>query len=112
LYGGFRINVKSIGDIQRMLNDLEESEDPFTFNEWVICIASTARQTCNDPDCKRIKIFETAQGRINFEFTDKEAINCVIQSIQRHSIAMSDTHSIPVGLFLPPRAGGRKERFD
>jgi uncharacterized protein YjhX (UPF0386 family) len=88
---GFRIDVKSIDEIQRMVKDLEESEDPFTFNEWAIRIASTAKQICNDHDCKRIKIIETDQGRINFEFTDKEAINCVIQSIQRHLTALPDT---------------------
>jgi hypothetical protein len=88
---GFRIDVKSIDDIQKMLKDLEESEDPFTFNEWANRIANTAKQICNDPDCKRIKIIETDQGRINFEFTDKEAINCVIQSIQRHLTAMPGT---------------------
>jgi hypothetical protein len=39
---GFRIDVKSIDDIQKMLKDLEESEDPFTFNEWANRIANTA----------------------------------------------------------------------
>jgi hypothetical protein len=85
---GFRIDVKSIDDIQEMLKDLEESEDPFTFNEWANRIGNAAKQICNDPDCKRIKIIERDQGRINFEFADKEAIDCVIQSIQRHLTAM------------------------
>jgi hypothetical protein len=88
---GIRIDVKSIDDIQKMLKDLEKSEDPFTFNEWANRIANTAKQICNDPDCKRIRIIETDQGRINFEFADKEAIDCVIQSIQRHLTAMSDS---------------------
>jgi hypothetical protein len=86
-----RVGVKSIDDIQKMLKDLEESEDPFIFNEWANRIATTAKQICNDPDCKRIKIIETDQGRINFEFADKEAINCVIQSIQKHLEAMPGT---------------------
>jgi hypothetical protein len=88
---GFRIDVKSIDDIQEMLKDLEESEDPFTFNKWANRIANTAKQICSDPDCKRIKIIETDQGRINFEFADKEAIDCAIQSIQRHLTAMPGT---------------------
>jgi hypothetical protein len=41
---GFKIDVKSIDDIQKMLKDLEESEDPFTFNEWANRIANTAKQ--------------------------------------------------------------------
>ncbi|MGA7370593.1 MAG: hypothetical protein WBX01_15805 [Nitrososphaeraceae archaeon] len=54
-------------------------------------IANTAKQICNDLDCKRIKIIETDQGRINFEFADKEAIDCVLQSIQKHLPAMPGT---------------------
>ena len=45
----FEIDVKSIDDIQKMLKDLEESEDPSTFNEWANRIANTAKQICNDP---------------------------------------------------------------
>ena len=67
---------------KKCLKNLEESEDHFTINEWANRIADTAKQICNDPDCKRIKIIETDQGRSNIEFVDKEAINCVIQSIQ------------------------------
>jgi hypothetical protein len=88
---GFKIDVKSIDDIQKMLKDLEESEDPNTFNEWADRIASTARQICDDHNCKRIKIIETNQGKVNFEFADKEAIDCVIQSIQRHLTTMPAT---------------------
>ncbi|MGA6989793.1 MAG: hypothetical protein WBL67_00510 [Nitrososphaeraceae archaeon] len=88
---GFEIDVKSIDDIQKMLKDLEESEDPTTFNEWANRIANTAKQICNDPDCKRIKIIETDQGKINFEIADKEAIDCVIQSIQRLLTKMPGT---------------------
>jgi hypothetical protein len=88
---GFKIDVKSIDDIQNMLKDLEESEDPNTFNEWANRIANTARQICDDHNCKRIKIIETNQGKVNFEFADKEAIDCVIQSIQRHLKTMPFT---------------------
>ena len=61
---GFEIDVKSIDDIQKMLKDLEESEDPTTFNEWANRIANTAKQICNDPDCKRIKIIETIKVKL------------------------------------------------
>ncbi|MGE5660635.1 MAG: hypothetical protein ACM3X1_00145 [Ignavibacteriales bacterium] len=79
---------KVLTTCEEILKDLKESEDPFTFNEWANRFANTAKQICNDPDCKRMRIIETDQGRINFEFRDKEAINCVIQSIQRHLTAM------------------------
>ncbi|MGB8643168.1 MAG: hypothetical protein WCD28_12875 [Nitrososphaeraceae archaeon] len=88
---GFRIDAKSINDTQKMLKDLDGSEDPTIFNEWVNRVAHTAKQICSDPDCKRIKIIETDQGRLNFEIADKEAIDCVIQSIQRHLTVMPGT---------------------
>lgn len=59
-----------------MLKDLDGSEDPTIFNEWANRVAHTAKQICSDPDCKRIKIIETDQGRLNFEIADKEAIDC------------------------------------
>lgn len=74
-----------------MLKDLDGSEDPTIFNEWTNRIAHTAKQICNDSDCNRIKIIETDQGRLNFEIADKEAIDCVIQSIQRHLTIMPGT---------------------
>jgi hypothetical protein len=88
---GFRIDAKNINDIQKMLKDLDGSEDPTIFNEWVNRVAHTAKQICSDPDCKRIKIIKTDQGRLNFEIADKEAIDCVIQSIQRHLTVMPGT---------------------
>ena len=88
---GFRIDAKSINHIQKMLKDLDGSEDPTIFNEWVNRVAYTAKHICSDPDCKRIKITETDQGRLNFEIADKEAIDCVIQSIQRHLTVMPVT---------------------
>jgi hypothetical protein len=74
-----------------MLKDLDGSEDPTIFNKWANRIAHTAKQICNDPDCKRIKIIETDQGRLNFEIADKEAIDFFIQSIQRHLTIMPGT---------------------
>lgn len=74
-----------------MLKDLDGAEDPTIFNEWANRIARTAKQICNDPDCKRIKIIETDQGRLNFEIADKESIDCVFQSIQRHLTVMPGT---------------------
>jgi hypothetical protein len=74
-----------------MLKDLDGSEDPTIFNVWANRVAHPAKQICSDPDCKRIKIIETDQGRLNFEIADKEAIDCVIQSIQKHLTVMPVT---------------------
>ena len=69
---------KVLTTYKKMLKDLDGSEDPTIFNEWANRVAHTAKQICSDPDCKRLKIFETDQGRLNFEIADKEAIDCGI----------------------------------
>jgi hypothetical protein len=82
--------LRGIEEIQKRLKGIEESLDPNTFNEWANRIAITAKQLCNDPDCKRIKIINTGQGRVTYQFTDKEAVDCVIKSIESHLNSMPD----------------------
>jgi hypothetical protein len=79
----FRIDVKGIDDMQKALKELDYSVDPNTFNEWADRIARTAKILCNDPNCKRIKIVKKGQDRVTFEFADKEAFDCVIESIEK-----------------------------
>ncbi len=83
-----KIDVKGLDAIQKTIKDLEQSVDPNTFNEWADRIARTAKQLCNDPDCKRIKIVKAGQGKVNFWFADKEAVDCVNKSIERHLNSM------------------------
>jgi hypothetical protein len=83
-----KIDVKGIDTIQKALKDLEHSVDPNTFNEWADRIARTAKQLCNDPNCERIKIVKAGQGRVTFEFADKDAIDCGIKSIKNHLNSM------------------------
>jgi hypothetical protein len=85
-----RIDVKGIDAIQNQIKDLQQSVDPNTFNEWANRIAITAKQLCNDPNCERIKIVKAGQGKVSFQIVDKEAIDCVIKSIERHLSSMPD----------------------
>jgi len=87
---GFKIDVKGLDDIQKALKDLEKSVDPNTFNEWADRVGRTAKQTCNDPQGERIKLTRTGQGGVEFEFADKDAIDCVINAIKRHLPSMPD----------------------
>ena len=80
----FKIEVKGLDKIQRMLDDLKDSVDPETFNKWADLVGMTAKQICSDPDCKRIKINREGEGKVNFQFADREAIDCMTQSILRH----------------------------
>ena len=70
--------------LQKALKELDNSVDPNTFNELrADSIARTAKILCNDPNCKRIKIVKKGQDRVTFEFADKEAFDCVIESIEK-----------------------------
>jgi hypothetical protein len=53
-----------------------------------VTITRTAKQLCNEPDCKRIKLIKTGQAKSSYHFTDKEAIDCVIKSIDSHLNSM------------------------
>jgi len=82
------IDVSGLDEVQKYLNELVRSADPNTFNEWANRIGKTAKEICNDPDCKRIKLIKDGDGKIKFQFADKEAIECVIQAINRHQNSM------------------------
>jgi hypothetical protein len=70
------------------LKGLERSAQPSTFEEWSNRIVRTAKEICNDPDCKRIKLTQIGIGDVPYSFADKEAIDCVIKSIQTHLNSM------------------------
>jgi hypothetical protein len=84
----FKVEVKGLEEMQRTLRDLQRSIDPNTFNEWADHVGRAAKQICNDPDCKRIKLTKTGLGQVEYEFADREAIDCVIQAINRHLNSM------------------------
>jgi len=87
-------DVKGFDDIQKHLRDLASSADPNTFNEWADRIGRTAKEICNDPDCKRIKLIKDEYGKIKFQFADKEAVDCVIQAIKTHLNSMPKTQQV------------------
>ena len=60
--GMFKIEIKGIDEIQKALDDLKRGAEPHAFNEWANRVGRTAKELCNDPDCKRIKLIESGQG--------------------------------------------------
>ena len=87
-------DVKGPDDIQKHLRDLAGTADPNTFNKWANRVGRTAKQICNDPGCKRIKLIKDEYGKIKFQFADKEAIGCVIQAIKTHLNSMPRTEQV------------------
>ncbi|HEY6950059.1 MAG TPA: hypothetical protein VI146_05565 [Nitrososphaeraceae archaeon] len=87
-------DVEGFDDIQKHMRDLASSADPNTFNAWANRIGRTAKEICNDPDCKRIKLIKDEYGKIKFQFADKEAVDCVIQAIKTHLDSMPKTQQV------------------
>ncbi|MPZ06842.1 MAG: hypothetical protein GEU26_10600 [Nitrososphaeraceae archaeon] len=84
------IRVKGEGE-DKIAQDLMKmvSDDPTSdLKGWIERIGKTAKEICNDPDCKRIKLKTSENGQdIGFDFTDENdvgAMDCVIRAIERH----------------------------
>jgi hypothetical protein len=85
---GFKVNVdvEGLDAINKLAKEFEHS--PEDFNEWANRVTRTAKQLCNDSECKRIKLVRVGHGEVDYEFKDREAIDCVIQSIRSHLNSM------------------------
>ena len=73
-----------------MLDDLVKDVEPEGFAKWANKIEKTAKEICNDPDCKRIS-FKVEKGttKISISVKDKEALECLRKSIEKHLNSMS-----------------------
>jgi hypothetical protein len=78
--------------------DLQVGTGHNIFPDWIATIEQTAKEVCNDPDCKRIKIKYTEDSGFEFEISDKEAADCIIKAIQEydtsHSIIIRETSRV------------------
>lgn len=88
---GFKIG--GLDDIQRFLDDYKKGLESQTFDEWANRVTQTAKELCNDPDCKRIKLQQKQQQdtenlSLNVEFADKEAIDCMLKAIDQYQESM------------------------
>jgi hypothetical protein len=83
-----KIDVTGLKEVQNFLDQIKDSVDPNVFANWADTVVRTAKQICNDPECKCIKLKHTQGLRIEFEFMDKGAIDCVINAIKQHLSSM------------------------
>jgi hypothetical protein len=90
---GIKINVGGLDDVQKFLGDFQKGLERQSLDEWEDRIIKTAKELCNDPDCKRIRRLERQEQEeqqqnsgkpvLNVEFTDKEAIDCMLRAIDK-----------------------------
>lgn len=87
---GFKF--EGLNDIQRFLDNYKKDHERQIFDEWATRVTKTAKELCNDPDCKRIRLVEqqeeenekdTGNISLNVEFADKEAVNCMLKAIAK-----------------------------
>jgi hypothetical protein len=106
----FKIDVDGLKELQKAIDDYKRSIEPSTFNEWAKRIAITAKQICNDPSCKRIKLIdEKEKAKFSFEFADSEAIDCIIKSIQTHLSSMPPIQQDVYKGLIPHFENNKKE---
>ena len=86
-----RVDIKGLDVLQKQIEGVRKSAALSVFNEWIDRITMSAKQLCNDPDGKRIKLIKTEQGKSSYNLSDKEAVDCVIESIDKHVASMPAT---------------------
>lgn len=73
----------------KFVKDFEKGLQPEGFDEWANRVSRTAKELCNDPDCKRIRLRPDATKKaLEVDCEDREAVDCVLQSIARHQKSM------------------------
>ena len=76
--------IEGLEELQKSLKDIENQINPNTLFDWATKITKTAKEMCNDPECKRIRLKRNSSTEFEFEFSDKESIDCVLKAIQHH----------------------------
>jgi len=83
------MEVKGSKEAPNEFNKLQHGMTPDVLLEWAETIEQTAKEKCNDPDCKRIKLKYTRESDFVFEASDKEAVDCIIKAIQEYDNSQS-----------------------
>ena len=65
------MEVKGLKELQNHNNDLQGGLTPNVLLDWAENIEQTAKEICNDPDCKCIKFKYTEESGFAFEVSDK-----------------------------------------
>jgi hypothetical protein len=84
----FKIKVEGLEDVFRSLTDLESGESKTSFIAWANRVELVAKEFCHDVKNKRFKFSHTDKMGIDFEFTDKHDIDCVLRAIEHLNDAM------------------------
>lgn len=84
------IKIEGLEDMKKMMDDMINDLEPESFAKWAKRIEKTAKEICNDPDCKRLS-FKPEKGKetISISVKDKEAIDCIKKSIEQHLNSMT-----------------------
>jgi hypothetical protein len=88
------IKITGFDELQKTLKDMGTIGDPIVFRQWAEKVESTARSLCNDPNNQRIKFKLTQNFGFEFDFADRESIDCVIRAIRQYLNSMPMTYKM------------------
>lgn len=72
------IKITGLDEAKKMLGDMVKDVEPKGFAKWADKIEKTAKEICNDPECKRIT-FKVEKGttKISVSVKDKKTLECI-----------------------------------
>jgi hypothetical protein len=80
---------KGSKEATKNFENLQHEFTPDVVLDWAETIEKTAKEICNDPDCKRIKFKYTEENGFEFVVSDKEAADCLIRAILEYGNSQS-----------------------
>lgn len=77
--------------------------------KWISKIKNTAKELCNDPDCKRIQFKIDVNGVALIDTNDNNALDCLFRSFETHKNSMPYMTQTIVNQLLTNYRERRKE---
>jgi len=84
----YKIEFKALDDVFRSLTDLEREESNTSFAELAKVVELAAKQFCHDEKVNESNSNILNKMGIDFEFTGKRDIDCILRAIENLNDAM------------------------
>ena len=79
----FSIKFEEFKENKKMFDDMANDLEPKGLVRWAETLEKTAKEICDDPDCKRIN-FKVKDSKLSYSFADSKAIDCMLKAIEQH----------------------------
>lgn len=75
------LKVTGLKEAKNVIKELQDSFEPTIQDRWTNNVANRAKEICDDPDCKRIRLKRNEHGT-SIEFDDAFAVDCIVKAIE------------------------------